>query len=77
MVNQAGISSSRKAVNMQIREDGSNIVRLGVQGKKILISSGIMLKGNDGVKISIRKKIVDKRKAPAFPSWRVRAYIYT
>lgn len=54
---------------MQIRNDGSNIVWLGVQGKKILISSGIMLKGNDGVKISIRKKIVDKRKAPAFPSW--------
>lgn len=77
MVNQASISSAKKAVNMQMREDGSNIVWLGVQGKKILISSGIMLKGNDGVKISIRKKIVDKRNASVFPSWRVRAYIYT
>lgn len=74
MVSEAGISGAREVVNMHITEGGSTTVSLGMQGKKIVTATGMMLKRNDGVKIGIKRK--DKGKAPAFPPWRVRAYIH-
>ena len=74
MVSEAGISGAREVVNMHITEGESTAVWLGMQGKKIVTATGMMLKRNDGVKIGIKRK--DKGKAPAFQPWRVRAYIH-
>lgn len=74
MVSEAGISGAREVVNMHITEGGSTAVSLGMQRKKIVTATGMMLKRNDGVKLGIRRK--DKRKAHAFPPWKVRAYIH-
>ncbi|KAK9177673.1 hypothetical protein WN943_026862 [Citrus x changshan-huyou] len=68
MVSEAGISGAREVVNMHITEGGSTAVWLGMQGKKMVTATGMMLKRNDGVKIGIKKN--DKGKAPAFPPWR-------
>ena len=65
MVSEAGIFGAREVVNMHITESGSTTVSLGMQGKKIVTATGMMLKRNDGVKLGIRRK--DKGKAPAFP----------
>ncbi|KAH9724164.1 SWIM-type domain-containing protein [Citrus sinensis] len=68
MVSEAGISGAREVVNMHITEGESTAVWLGMQGKKIVTATGMMLKRNDGVKIGIKRK--DKGKAPAFQPWR-------